>query len=229
MKKRLASFFAILLFIGVGIACTANQSNLTESTNTAATQAVSTMDNNSETDMMNNDESSSKKEDNTAEYTASSDEDAIAEALTDFFSVLSDSFVKNDNGTLSDYFAKTSDLDTDEDYFLEKQLYERALYKSADVEFEQYYNNTTIESIERKENTAQVTVYDLVTYTDKNGDGQDSSVGTRYQISLIKEDEDWRILKIFAQYDEFDETYYDIGFDLDKLLSELGDSNVFLE
>jgi len=230
MKKRLISFSVILLLVGVGIACTANQSYSAES-NAAETQVVNTMDSRSEMDTLNNDEcnASSSKIENAAEYLSMTEDDAITETLLDFFRVLSDSYINNDNGTLSMYFAKASDMETDEDYFLEKQIYEKALYKSADVVFEQYYNNTTIESIQRNDNTAKAIVYNLVTYTDKNGNGQDSSVGTRYDISLIKEDEDWKILKIYAQYDEFDETHYDTGFDLDELLSELGDSNLFLE
>lgn len=157
------------------------------------------------------------------------EEAQIKEVISDFFLVKATSFKGEGKGDFTSYFCSSKDIKTDEKYFSEKETYFKALYKNADVSFKYYNNTTTFESVEIEKDMVNIIVYDLVEYYDNNGNGQSSAIGTRYNILMMNEEGTWKIKNIYSQYDEFDEAFYDSGFDLNRLLSELSKSGDFLE
>lgn len=146
------------------------------------------------------------------------DEDKI-KLLLDCLFTTNLKYYQGGEADCSTYFTK-SDTNEDARYYIDKQILTKAIYakekiRTDSMEMEIIFNNISIYEL-----NANVELYEFLSYMYSEGNDLPSSQGIIYNITLIKENGEWKIDTIVSN-DEFDGQFYKIGFDLDEQLKYL--------
>lgn len=147
-----------------------------------------------------------------------SDEAKIESMLENIFTEK----LKDLKGSPADYsvFFENNNTNRDAKYFIDKLTFIKALYEREVIDKESMSIKLTFENITITDSTASVKLYEYFAFMYANGNGMPSSMGNNYDITLSKVDNEWKIVKMSSD-DEFDDQYYETGFNLDELLDEI--------
>jgi hypothetical protein len=137
-----------------------------------------------------------------------------------FFQIKEQSYKSLKAIDFSPFFA-SEQLNTDMKYYSDKQEVRKAVIKHDNIIANSQRIAINIDSIVITGSTASVIVYEEYEFMYNDGLNIQSGMGDIYTIDFYKESGDkWRIIKVRST-DEFDEFYYDKGFDVTAIIEEI--------
>lgn len=146
------------------------------------------------------------------------DEDKIKQLLENLFAT-NLKYYQGIEADYSEYFTK-SHTSNDAKYYIDRQILTKAIYSKAKIKIDSMDMEITFNNVSINESNADVELYEFFSFMYSERNGLPSSQGIIYNITLIKENSEWKIETIVSN-DEFDGQFYKIGFDLDEQLKYL--------